>query len=239
MRSGNSKRKAQNSVKSERSRFGSFIEHEIEERIRVKRRLLSSCLGEIQRTAEAWVEALREGRRIYLFGNGGSAADAQHIAAELVGRFREKRRPLPVMALTTNSSSVTAIANDFGYGEVFVRPVEAFVEPGDVVVAISTSGRSANVIRALRAARRRGARTMAWTGQRKTALHGVAEVSIRVPSLDTPLIQECHGTIGHIVCDIVDRSFGGRDVFRIQPDAQSKRSSTFRSFGAPLPVTIR
>jgi len=149
--------------------------------------------------------AYRAGGKVVLCGNGGSAADAQHIAAELVGRFLLERRALPALALTTNTSSLTAIANDKNYEDVFRRQVEALVDGKDVVIGISTSGNSANVIKAMEEAKKKGARTIALTGRGGSKLAEAADLTITVPSDSTPRIQEAHITIGHIICELVEK----------------------------------
>jgi D-sedoheptulose 7-phosphate isomerase len=158
--------------------------------------------------AEAMVDAFRDGRKVIIFGNGGSAAEAQHIAAELEGRFYRERDPLPAIALTANSSSLTAIGNDFGYELVFVKGVKALAKKGDVVIGISTSGNSPNVLRAIEAARQLGAVTVAFTGQ-SGALGKLTDYTFSVHSSDTPRIQEAHNTAGHIVCYLVEEALSG------------------------------
>ncbi len=153
--------------------------------------------------------ALAMGGKLIVFGNGGSAADAQHFAAELTGRFRRARRALPAMALSVNSSTLTAIANDFSYEAVFERQVEAFCGPADVVVGISTSGRAESVARGLRAARQRGARTWALTGAEGGPLGEAAAHALCVPSTVTARIQEMHITIIHAVSELVDARAAG------------------------------
>lgn len=152
------------------------------------------------------VDALEAGGKVLLFGNGGSAADATHIAAELVGRFRYDRGPLPALSLTDNGASITAIGNDYGYREVFARQVAAFGQPGDVAVGLSTSGRSENVLDGLRAARRAGLRTAALTGAFGGALSDEVELCLSMPVEDTARVQECTMLVGHIVCELVEQS---------------------------------
>ena len=154
--------------------------------------------------AATMAAALLKGNKVLLFGNGGSAADAQHLAAELVGKYYLQRRALPALALTTNSSAVTAIGNDYSFDEVFARQIEAFGAPGDVAVGISTSGNSQNVLRALVAARSMGLVTVGLTGRGGGQLANLVDFCLRVPSDDTPRIQEGHITIGHIICEIVE-----------------------------------
>jgi D-sedoheptulose 7-phosphate isomerase len=154
--------------------------------------------------ASSMVRAYRGGGKLVIFGNGGSAADAQHIAAEMVGRFLLERDALPALALATNTSSLTAIANDYSFADVFCRQVDAFVTPGDVVIAISTSGESENVIRACWAARRRAATTVGLTGEAGGGLAVAVDHCQRVPASSTARVQEGHIAIGHILCEIVE-----------------------------------
>lgn len=152
------------------------------------------------------VAALGGGNKLLVMGNGGSAADAQHFAAEIVGRFKLERRALPAVALTTDSSILTAVGNDYGFQCIFSRQVEALAQAGDVVVGISTSGNSPNVKLALEAAAANGCRTVALLGRDGGTIREIAELSLVVPSFDTPRIQEGHGTIIHIVCDLVEKA---------------------------------
>jgi D-sedoheptulose 7-phosphate isomerase len=151
-------------------------------------------------------EALLAGRKVFWCGNGGSAADAQHLAAELVGRFRRERRGLASMALSTNTSILTAIGNDYGYEHVFRRQVEALCVAGDVLVGISTSGNSPNVCSALKAAREQGAFTVAFTGATGGDAANLADAVIRIPSKDTARIQEGHILCGHMICDWIEQA---------------------------------
>lgn len=160
-----------------------------------------------QAAGEALVLALSNGRKVLTFGNGGSAAEASHFAEELVGRFRKTRRPFPAISLSADSGTVTCISNDFGYESLFERQVEAFVQPGDVAVALTTSGRSENVVRALRAARQKGAVTIAMTGE--AGLDGAdADHVIAVPSSDSAFVQEVHLMLIHVWCSAVDEASG-------------------------------
>lgn len=152
---------------------------------------------------------LRRGRAIWLFGNGGSAADAQHIAAELEGRFMRERRALPVTALTTNASALTAIGNDYGYERTFARLVEAHVRRGDAVIAISTSGNSPNVLAGVRQAKKAGAVTIGFTNAHGGKLRRLVDHCLQVPSRDTQRVQEGHITLGHILCDLVESALFG------------------------------
>ncbi|PYT84287.1 MAG: phosphoheptose isomerase [Acidobacteria bacterium] len=179
----------------------------IEASIATKQDLLGSAetLSTIAEVSELLVSALRQGAKVLLFGNGGSAADAQHIAAELVGRFAFNRPALPALALSVNSSCVTAIGNDYGFDQVFMRQLEALAQSGDVAIGISTSGNSANVVQALVAAKKKGLRTVALTGQTGGELLDKADHCICVPSKETPRIQECHILIGHILSELIER----------------------------------
>lgn len=176
-----------------------------------KRRLRENeaTVERIERVARLLAETLADGNRVVLFGNGGSAADAQHIAAELSGKFRQDRPPLPALAVTANNSAVTAIANDFGYETVFARQVRGLVSEGDAAIGISTSGSSENVIRGVRAANDQRATTVGLTGADGGELATVADHTIRVPSDDTARIQEAHITVGHAICGIVEAAIYG------------------------------
>ena len=148
--------------------------------------------------------AIKDGNKVILFGNGGSAADAQHIAAEIVGRFKKERRPLPAIALTTDTSILTAVGNDYGFETIFERQVEALCLPGDVAIGITTSGNSENVIRGIRKAHDLGATTVAFTGRNGGRIAEIVHYAFIVPSYETPRIQECHITLGHVICDLID-----------------------------------
>lgn len=166
--------------------------------------LIESCLDSITKTAEVLHKCLARGDKILLFGNGGSAADAQHIAAEFVCRFAGDRIPLPAIALTTDTSALTAIGNDYGFEQVFARPVTALGRPGDMAVAISTSGRSQNVLLGVEAAREKGLTTVGLTGGDGGSLSAAVDICIVVPSTNTARIQECHLAIEHILCEMVE-----------------------------------
>ncbi len=173
----------------------------------LKLKMAESTVESIQKVVESVVHALRSGGKVLLCGNGGSAADCQHIAAELVGRFRLNRKGIPALALTTNTSILTSVGNDYGYEEVFQRQVEALGKEGDVLIGISTSGRSKNVVLALEKAREMGVVTIALVGGEKGPVEDAADVVVRVPSAETPRIQEGHIVVGHILCDFVERYF--------------------------------
>jgi D-sedoheptulose 7-phosphate isomerase len=153
----------------------------------------------------AMVTAFRNGKKVLWCGNGGSAADAQHLAAEFSGRFLRERGGLPSEALSVNTSALTAIGNDFGYEHVFARQVEAFVQPGDVVVGITTSGKSPNIVRALAEANKRGATTVAFTGNGGGPLAEIADLVLLGPDGYSAIVQEVHITMGHIICDLVEQ----------------------------------
>lgn len=161
----------------------------------------------IAQVADLLIGCYERGRTLFLCGNGGSAADAQHIAAEFTGRFLRKRKPLPAVALTTDTSAMTAISNDFGFESIFERQLRALAREGDVLLAISTSGNSPNVVNALQAAREIGCVTIALTGHDGGQMKDCADHLLVVPSTETPRIQELHIVVGHILCDLVDRHF--------------------------------
>lgn len=161
------------------------------------------------RVASLLTDALRSGNKLLVMGNGGSAADAQHLAGEIVGRFRLERPGLPAIALSTDTSILTAVGNDYGFDEIFRRQVEAHARPGDVVIGISTSGSSANVLSALRLARERGCRTVGLLGKDGGTIRELVEIDLTVPGYDTPRIQEGHITIIHILCELVEQALFG------------------------------
>jgi D-sedoheptulose 7-phosphate isomerase len=183
------------------------VTRSIEASIAVKQRLLGSpeVVSTIAKVSEILVGAFDRGNKALLFGNGGSAADAQHIAAEFVGRFAFDRPALPALALSVNTSCVTAIGNDYGFDQVFSRQIEALGRPGDVAIGISTSGNSPNVLRGVLAAHKIGLHTIALTGQTGGRLKHEVDHCIGVPSNQTPNIQECHILIGHIISELVEK----------------------------------
>ena len=183
------------------------IASEIQESISVKNDLARAASEQIAEAATAIVTCLRGGGKLIVFGNGGSASDAQHMVAELVGRYAVKRRALAAIALITNSSSLTAIANDFGFEEIFARQLEALAKPQDVVVAISTSGNSPNVLRALETAKILGLKKIGLTGNDGGKLRDLVDICVIVPSTSTPRIQEAHSLVIHILCGLVENSF--------------------------------
>ena len=185
------------------------IVKQIEDSIKLKKYLRQEAKNLVA-MADLLVDAFRKGNKVLLFGNGGSAADAQHIACELAGKFYLDRAPLPAIALTTNTSALTAIGNDYSYEEIFARQVRGLAKQGDVVVGISTSGNSPNVLRGIEEAKRLGATTIAFSG-RGGRLKELADYVLSIPSVDTPRIQEAHITAGHIICYLVEQAlFGNR-----------------------------
>lgn len=192
-------------MKSRRSR----VKAEIGASIEVKCGFLARESGVLEAICGVVVRCLRRQGRLFLCGNGGSAADAQHIAAELEGRYRVNRAALPVLALTTNSSTLTAVGNDYGYEQIFSRQIEAHVRRGDVVILISTSGNSPNILRAAAAVRARRAIGIGFTGDSGGALKDVVDHCLRVPAERVSNIQECHILAGHILCGVVEEEVFG------------------------------
>ncbi len=183
------------------------IEKSLEQHIEVFQTILTSEINLIRKCAEMIIETLENGGKILICGNGGSAADAQHIAAEFVGRYETERRALSAIALTTDTSTLTALANDYGFEQVFARQVEALGSAGDLLIALSTSGNSPNVNTAVMSARRIGCKTIGLTGSEGKKLASLCDACILVPAKRTARIQEAHITIGHIWCEIVDAKF--------------------------------
>ena len=182
---------------------------ELEESANIKRIMAQNLADVIADAARIILNVYRAGGKVLLIGNGGSAADAQHIAAELVGRFKLERVGLPAIALTTNTSSLTALANDYGYDTVFSRQLEALASDKDVLIAITTSGTSTNILKAVEMARSKGLVVIALTGGNGGKLKDMADSAIVVPSNDTARIQEAHITIGHIICHLVEKELFG------------------------------
>lgn len=183
-----------------------LIDQCVAESLRVKSQFFAENAARIADTAEKISEGFRKGRKVLLFGNGGSAADAQHIAAEFVGRFIPDRPSLPALSLSTDTSVLTALGNDYGYDKVFSRQIESLGLAGDTAVAISTSGNSPSVLAAIDAARLKGLFTIGFTGESGGKMNDRLDVLFRVPSRMTPRIQETHLLLGHILCELVDRS---------------------------------
>jgi D-sedoheptulose 7-phosphate isomerase len=182
-----------------------FLTNSLKEHLATIQNLLDASLPEIERSGQMICDALTSGRKVLLCGNGGSAADAQHIAAELVGCYEKQRRSWPAIALTTDTSALTAVSNDLGYEQVFARQVAGLAQAGDVLIAISTSGKSKNVLRAAESARELGCKTIALTGARAEPLGALCDVFVAVPSSRTSRVQEAHITIGHLWCEMVDQ----------------------------------
>ncbi len=178
----------------------------LEEHLKTIQALIDSRLPEIDAAGRLIWQALNSGNKILLCGNGGSAADAQHIAAELVGRYEQQRRAFPAISLTTDTSALTALSNDYGYEEVFARQVAALASAGDVLIAISTSGKSPSVVRAAEQARAQGCKTIALTGCAGEPLAAHCDLAVVVPSDRTARVQEAHITIGHLWCEMVDQA---------------------------------
>ena len=176
------------------------------ESIQVKEELLRTSIGKIIEITELITDCLKKNGKVILFGNGGSASDSQHIAAELVGRFKKDRNALAAIALTTNTSILTALANDYGYEIVFAKQIEALGDKNDVAIGISTSGKAKNVVLGIKQAKKMGLKTIALTGADGGELTKLTDISLIVPSSVTARIQEAHITIGHIICELVEEA---------------------------------
>ena len=183
------------------------INEEFSSHLEVINKVINTMENDIEKASVIIVDALKNGNKILLCGNGGSAADAQHIAAELTGRYKTERRGLPGIALTTDTSALTAIGNDYGYDRVFDRQVESLATKGDVIIGISTSGNSKNVISALKLGREMGCKTVGLTGRDGGSMNEVCDINLIVPSENTPRIQEMHILFGHTICQIIDNNF--------------------------------
>jgi D-sedoheptulose 7-phosphate isomerase len=180
----------------------------IQESIETKKRLLQNeeIIQAIEQAVRICIDGLNDGKKIYLCGNGGSAADAQHIAAELSGRFYYDRKPLPAEALHVNTSYVTAVANDYDFSQIYSRLVAAFGSSGDILIGISTSGNSANVLHAIETAKKKGMATIGLTGEKGGKLDGLSDICIKVPSNNVARVQETHILIGHILCEEIEKA---------------------------------
>jgi len=176
----------------------------IKESIEVKKLVIKSLVPQIEQAAQWMIKALKNGNKIFFFGNGGSAADAQHFAAELIGRYRKDRRSLPAIALTTDTSIITSLSNDYGFETIFARQIEGLAKKGDIAIGISTSGNSRNVLEGVEKAKELGAKTIALLGCDGGRIAEVADLSITIPHKVTPRIQESHITIGHIICGLAE-----------------------------------
>lgn len=196
--------KVDNSSAADTLSLRALLERSLKEHLDAIQNLLRTRISEIEQAGEMICQALSSGHKILLCGNGGSAADAQHIAAELVGKYEMERPGLPAVALTTDTSALTALSNDYGYEQVFARQVRALAAAGDVLIAISTSGGSANIIEATKAAKDSGCKTIALVGATPGVLDSSCDVVVNVPASRTSRIQEAHITIGHLWCEMVD-----------------------------------
>jgi D-sedoheptulose 7-phosphate isomerase len=185
----------------------STIEFEFSEHLKIAQATLKYIAEPLEIAANLCIESLQNGGKILLFGNGGSAADAQHIAAELVGRYKVERKGLPAIALTTDSSAITCIANDYSYNYVFSRQIEALANKNDLVIGISTGGTSANVISGLTTAKELGCKTVGFSGRGGGKFNGLCDINLVIPAEDTPRIQEMHIVIGHTICHLIDQVF--------------------------------
>jgi len=185
----------------------SIIKYEFNEHLKVSKKTMESVGKSIEVAAELCINCLKKGKKILLFGNGGSAADAQHIAAEIVGRYKIERNGLSAIALTTDTSALTAISNDYGYLHVFNRQVKALANEGDVLIGISTGGSSANVVNALKIAKDLGCKSIGFSGKDGGEFNNLCDINIVVPAEDTPRIQEMHIVIGHTICHLIDQAY--------------------------------
>ena len=185
----------------------SIIEFEFNEHLKTAQATLNYIAKPLEIAAKICIDSLNNGGKILIFGNGGSAADAQHIAAELVGRYKAERKGLAAIALTTDTSALTSIGNDYGYDRVFDRQVEALANKGDVVIGISTGGSSGNVISGLRTAKKLGCKLIGFSGRDGGEMNNLCDVNLIIPAEDTPRIQEMHIVIGHTICHLIDQAF--------------------------------
>jgi D-sedoheptulose 7-phosphate isomerase len=205
--------------KSRQEQLKIAIAKEIQDSIAVASQLAQSCSSQIVEAASLIISCLRSNAKLIAFGNGGSAAEAQHLVAELVGRYRTDRQPLAAVALTSESASITAISNDYGFDQVFSRQLQALAKPGDVVVAISTSGNSPNILAALQTAKNLGLHTIGITGKTGGQLVNLVHICLSAPSDCTPRIQEAHMLMIHLLCGLVE------DAFLSSTSSQSKTHS--------------
>ena len=183
------------------------INNELISHLETINKVIETMTEKLEIASKLAIETLKNGNKILLCGNGGSAADAQHIAAELTGRYKTERRGLPAIALTTDSSVLTSIGNDYGYDRVFDRQVEALANIGDLIIGISTSGNSKNIINALKLGREIGCKTLGFSGHDGGDMNNVCDINLVVPSDETPRIQEMHILFGHIICQLIDNKF--------------------------------
>jgi D-sedoheptulose 7-phosphate isomerase len=185
----------------------STINKEFSEHLKVSKKTMESIGKPIEIAAKICIDSLKNGNKILIFGNGGSAADAQHIAAEIVGRYKTERKGLSAIALTTDTSILTSISNDYGYLYLFKRQVEALANDGDVLIGISTGGTSANVVSALKIAKKLGCQSIGFSGRDGGEFNSVCDVNLKAIAEDTPRIQEMHILFGHIICHLIDQAF--------------------------------
>lgn len=190
-----------------------MIIKELDENINTTKSLSKNLSDTIVNVSKIIIDCYRNGGKIILIGNGGSAADAQHIAAEFVGKFKLERKSLPAIALTTNTSILTALANDYGYETIFSRQLDSLANDKDILIAITTSGNSSNILKAVESVKLRNIKVVGMTGKNGGKLKDIADVTIRIPSDNTPRIQEAHITVGHIICCLVENTlFDGKSV---------------------------
>jgi D-sedoheptulose 7-phosphate isomerase len=191
------------------------MKDKVKQAIRVHRKLIDvleqTGIDAVVQMAEAIIDCFKNGRRLYVCGNGGSAADCQHISGELVGRFRKERKALPVVALSTDTSILTSVGNDYGFEEIFRRQVEGLVEKGDILWALSTSGASSNILAAARLAKDKGAKVLAFTGRSNSELEKIADLCFCIDCPQTSSAQEIHQVAYHIICDLVESQLHGRE----------------------------
>ena len=185
----------------------SIIKHEFSEHLKASKKTMESIGKPIEIAAKLCIDSLKNSNKILIFGNGGSAADAQHIAAEIVGRYKTERKGLSAIALTTDTSILTSISNDYGYSYMFKRQVEALANDGDVLIGISTGGTSANVVSALKIAKKLGCQSIGFSGRDGGEFNTVCDVNLKAIAEDTPRIQEMHILFGHIICHLIDQAF--------------------------------
>lgn len=186
-----------------------MIKTALKNSVKVKQSILGDAelLNNVQNSADVIISALANGNKIFFCGNGGSAADSQHLAGEFIGKLHSERQPLAAIALNTNTSSITAVGNDYSYDDIFSRQIQALGSKGDILVGLSTSGNSKNVINAFIEAEKQGLKTIALTGQTGGKIKNLCDILVNVPSEITPRIQESHITLGHIICEIVEKEY--------------------------------
>jgi len=185
----------------------SIIKNEFNEHIETSKKTMEACINDVEIAATICINSLKNGNKILIFGNGGSAADAQHIAAEIIGRYKTERKGLAAIALTTDSSVLTSISNDFGYQEIFKRQIESLAHPGDTLIGISTGGSSKNVVNALKIAQNMQCNAIGLSGKDGGEFNTICNVNIVAKAQDTARIQEMHILIGHTICHLIDQAF--------------------------------